>query len=260
MKKLSLFLGIFTLLSADNASAQVQELLMPVTGTDVAEARTKNVYFLKKHLYSARRHRIVRVNVDVLQSREPFEISLFNNKSITVEPINVEVQGEGAIILWFGKIANPPLSIDEMMSEMGSQKEAQLTHDALYGVTIAAARYEHDEEFDANFTYYTKKENPHQRTRLNDSEPAADRLFYGLSANLKASGIGGRFQLRPLEMGGDFHVLYEIDHSKIVDPGPLDDPENPEMAQKRRDWQEFADSLGPDPRIPMQQARRERAQ
>ena len=242
---ISVALGLYFLSIALNPDAatpittgpQLQELLTPVTGRELAEVTAKNAYFLKKHLYGAKRHRIVTADIDVLLSREPFVISLFNGDSLTLEPSHNQSYNTGLPIIWTGSISKPYISADQLrVRQHIGKKEAKLRHDAMFGVNIAASRYEYDIESGANF--------PTRALRSHSGNSS----YYGMTANIFFPGAPGIYYLRPVDMGGPYHILVEIDPSKMITPGPLDDPENPERALKLRDLEEFLESLGEDPR------------
>ena len=59
-------------------------------------------------------------------------------------------------------------------------------------------------------------------------------------------------------MGGAYHILIELDPSKIVGPEPDFGPSDPASDQKRRERKEFMQALGEDPRREI--LRRERNQ
>ena len=245
---LKMLMAALIALSIDSI-AQNQELLTPVTGPELAEVRSNNEYFLKKHLYRAKQHRIVRVDMDVLLSEEPFVISLFGSDELAVVPSEVEILGEDSTtIRWTGSFENPYLSVDELLSNADSIKQAAAMHDAMFGVQIYGAKYEHDTESGANFPVLARGNLPeeyYERHRTRSGNPT----FYSVSANFYNNERTKRYQLKPLEMGGSNHILIETDPSKMVPAGLLVDPKNPEMAEKRREAIEFFDSLGEDPRI-----------
>lgn len=240
---------VFSFLAAPPcATAQYAEFLTPLTESEGATVRLENDYFLKKHLYAAKRHRLVRANVDLLKSGTPFVISLFEDESLVVEPTEFVVRGDGSILIWKGTISNPPISVNELMSTFPSEKEAQLAHSALFGISIGAARYEHDVQSGANFTLAPLPNDAELSIESQKAHPD-NQIFYGVTAKFLILPTSREYMLLPLEMGGAHHIVYEIDRSRVVEPGPLRDPENPDQAQKRRELQEYIDSLGEDPRI-----------
>jgi len=75
--------------------ATAQDLFAPVTGAEEASVRAKNTRYLAERLYVAKRHRIVRVNGDVLRSGEgrPLLLNLFNDVQVSyviTSPLAVE--------------------------------------------------------------------------------------------------------------------------------------------------------------------------
>ena len=245
MSRLALTIIFVAIIATPNDSlAQLAELLTPVTGVELAEARARNEYFLKKHSYRARNHRIVTADFELLRSGEALVIPLFDGESLTVEPSSFEDGSIQSTLSWKGTIANPLLSINDLQGTGGSAVRAKIMHEALFGVRIGAALWRYDAASGANFPYYPSM-GPRPPRNQSQGHFAAYPLYYGMRANIWVKETSKRYLLQPLEMGGPYHILIEIDPTKVVPPGPANDPE---VARMRPERIEFMKSLGEDPR------------
>jgi len=247
MKTLGFLLITFGVVSSDSVFAQYEQLLTPITGPELTAVKSNNDYFLKKSLYTASWHQIVSADVELLLSGEPFVITLIGNDSITVEPIEINTMGDGAGIVWIGQVQNPARSVSDMLSETGNEKEAQIAHEAAYGVTITGSRAELDTATGINIPIFTQNEQKAMRPEFRGSGDSS-KWFYQIGATLKSRKSGKVYSLSSLEMGGPYHLLKEIDPEKVMRPGFVDASREPERAKKRKDWRDFLDSLGEDPR------------
>jgi hypothetical protein len=231
---------VATSLVPSDCFAQVPELLIEVTGSEEATVRAENEYFLKKHLYFAKRHRIVRINDAALESQEAIRISTFDRESLIVAVTKREVDRNGFTTGWEGEIAEPPFSAKELMDQVPTLEEAKLLHSSMFTVVISTARYAYDELTGA-ITPTRADEDPENASPRSSS-------FYGLHANISIPTLSGQYRLRSLEMDPRYHILIEDDQAKLFPPGPLYDDEHPELGVRRRQYAEFLRSLGEDPR------------
>lgn len=247
MKSLTLIAVLFLCFVSDSANAQSNELLTRVTGEELASVRTANDWFLRKHLYIARQHEIVKVDTDLLMSGQPFTIQLGPNDSITVDPNDVNTLGSGAGIVWTGKISNPDRTIDDLMTELGSRRQAEIAHDSIYGVTITGSRAEVEAGTGINIPIFLETEQRAMRPEFRGSGNSAN-WFYRYRTVITSPNSKNTYSLSALEMGGPYHIIKELDPEKMMRPGRAEDSPDPNEAQKRQDYQNFLDSLGEDPR------------
>lgn len=231
------------------AIAQVKQLLTPVTWQEeLAAIRSHNSYFLKKHLYSAKYSRIVKVNTGVLLSEEPFEIPLFNNESLSLVALKVDVHGDGNIINWQGTVADPYLSVGELQSQVGSVKTASLIHDSMFGIVISALLYQQDPETGISIRVPSPNTAPKALLRQ-VSLPKELPTFYGAGAYFRSANRKKSYKLIALPFGGDSHLLIQVDPKKLVPAREFAASDNSVLARRSRAAKEFRESLGPDPRL-----------
>lgn len=259
MKSKALTLIVVTLVVVPLGShAEIPELLTPVTGSEEATVRLLNEYFLKKHLYLAKRHQIVRINTDLLESVERFRISLFDNDTLTAEVSELDVSPHGSSIRWDGEIVDPPFTTEDLMDQGLTLERAKTIYSALFGLSIFAGPMCYDKKTGANSPTFARASNGVCDCRSLDPASNAS-VFYEVSTSFSVQSFlpnaykvmlapPREYRLEILEMGGAYHILIEIDQDKAITPGPYDDPDNFEMGVKRRQYQEFMDSLGEDPR------------
>lgn len=232
----------FFLTNIKVATAQYYELLLPVSDHEELELRTKNEYFLQKELYFAKNHRIVIVDIDALVSEAPITIQLFDGESINVRPVEI-TRGIIEVIRWKGIVEDPPFNADEFRDDNVTEEEANLAFEALFGVEFGASLAEYIEGLDANFW-------------VHQGQPrSSENLFYGISDDIWIRESGKQYFLRLLDMGGPYHVLYEVDESKRFPAGPLYDFRNWSLGKKRREYRDFIESLGEDPKNELHQIR-----
>jgi hypothetical protein len=220
-------------------------LLTEVRGSEEATVRAKNEYFLKRELYFAKRHRIVKVNADVLKSEEAITIALFDGTALTLEVTSLKVDSNGFITAWEGTIPNPPISAEDLLDQVSTIEEARFLHSAMFTISIAATRYDYDEATGVSTPSYISKRTPKQNPEQGDLSIS---IFYGIHANISVPTLPERYWIRSLELSPKYHLLIEVDDSKTFPPGPLYDAEHPEIAERRRRYVDFLQSIGEDPR------------
>jgi len=242
--KFSIIVSII-LLSVSNSPrsfAEPGELLLPASESAVKKARAENDYFLNKVLYTAKQHRFVRVDKTVLESNGQVVISLFGEDKILFDPIVVNYLRNRSLIRWTGTLANPPLSVNELASQTGSEEEASLFHSSLFDISISASQYEYDSVSGANFPYING-------TEFEEGKDGADgRFFYGVSFSIWTPDRTRQYRLRSIDFGGPLHILVEIDQSKKVGPVPESGTESTAARLKRSERQSYMESLGDDPK------------
>ena len=230
-----------------SVAAAPSDVLITVTGSDAAKVDVDSEYFLKKHRYFAKRHRLVRFNGGLLESNEEFVIPLFDDESITVAVTSLEISGGGSTILWSGRVTEPSIPIDDLIAQGMTPNQAKSAHSSLFRISFAAIRYEYDE-----VTRTSKRVGASNNARPVDGSTEGLRvdktIYYQVDTQFLAAKLGAEFRLIPLEMSPKYHILIEVDENKRISEGPFDDPENPAEGLKRRQYRDYMESLGPDPR------------
>jgi hypothetical protein len=235
--------------------AQAPELLIPVTGSEAATILAKNHYFVSKHLYVAKRHRLVRVNTDALLKSEKIRISLFDDLALTFEVTKLEVS-PARTINWRGRLADPPVSPKDLMvtgSGFKTLEEAESYHHEIFGISISAELYRYFPKSDL-YTVYGPENNPSGNRNprcipITAPPDSPHPPVYGARTKIYIPYVGEeRFRLKPLELTPNYHLLIQVDSTKTAGPGPLVDPTNPIMAARRQEYRTFLQALGPDPR------------
>lgn len=241
-------LAALPLLSSPHAVAELSEFLIPVTGSDEAIAQAKNDYFLKKSTYFAKRHRIVGVNTELLESAGQFKISLFDDISVVVEVTGLRIRPDGLSIGWSGRIIEPEITVHELIADGISPKEAKFLKPHMEKISITAAQVSYDEATGTKYQYFFPD---FELYRVPSSEKSGgyDRsALYDVVATIQNIRLPHQYELRPLETDPQYHLLIEIDPEKTFSKGPMEDAENPEQAARRREYRDFKRTLGPDPR------------
>ena len=229
--------------------AQLPEFLTPVLGSEEAEARAINEYFLNKNTYFAKQYRIVIVNTSLLEDVETFKISLFDDVSVTVSVSKLRVHPEGRSILWTGRIIEPAISLEDLIDGGLSHEDAVSLIPNLDEVSIVAGEISFD---DATGTKYYSHYPKFKKYKKSDTQRSANKtaLLYDVGFVLSGFHLSSEYELHPLESDKQYHVLIEVDQEKHFTIGPLHDPNDPEQSRRRQAYQDFLDSIGPDPRSP----------
>ncbi len=239
---------------AGQTQDQAPELLSPLTASEEAVVRAKNDYYIRKHTYAASRHRLVKVNTDLLTTAGPISITLFDDVSLVADGKSVDIDNLTGSIIWHGQIAEPGISAEDLIEQLGSAEAADLAFRAITRVDIYAFLNEVDKASDANLEILIDSREllaPSRIDRFSNAKNNPDQ-FYGVNATLIPRVSPGRYELTLLGMGGPYHILYEIDETKLIFPDNVDGPVraeiDPATARKLREYEAFRISLGEDPR------------
>lgn len=244
--------------------AQAPELFLPVTGSEEAIARAENEYFLKKTLYFAKRHRIVRVNASLLlkNSDAPGEITvnLFDDVKLRYGVTRLIDLSVGQIG-FSAQLVTPPMSVGDVMRENPglSYATAADLHNMFFELSIAGSEFVHDTVRNRYWPTSTVKEYySHTRPgKLPKLPPAAER-FYAFQAEILSPDATEKYMLEPLYGNPRYHVVWEVDYSKsIVKPAdPAEEASWSEnrkrqLADKSRAYSEYltANGIGEIPRL-----------
>lgn len=257
----ALLIATFLIPIAEPALSDSNSLWSTVDEQSLGDARDRNDYFLRVNSYIAGQYRIVKVDIDKLINCEPLVLDLFDGDVLKVKCNSVTRKANGSIIRWKGSAENPLVSVNELMSEVGDEADAQLMHDGLFGVQLTAGEYEVDPDSRANFAFY--------RTSDEDKRIGPDS-FFGITARILVAHTGKRYLIRPLDFDGDYHMLSEIDPNKDAEymeklPPEIERSLSPEILERRKliekrlsDMRSYYDSLGTNPKLTAADQRSER--
>jgi len=247
------------------AFAQAPELFIPVTGSEEAIVQAKNAYFLKKELYFAKRHRIVRINTDLLlqdeKSRAQIIANLFDDVTFTYEVTERDIKPDQLGARLRARFTNPPTGLVRDFMNVGSGmtlSAAESLLDDVYGLSILGALYVHDARRDRFwpaylFTNYAPGR-PSSEVRPKKLPPS-HATTYGFWSNILDPFSNDKYFLRSIPGDPQYHVVWQIDYSKtFAKPDhPGDEimwPEERRLENEsnRLAHAEFLLSLGPNPR------------
>lgn len=263
MKTYSLLCVLAAILVTANVSAiELPELLIPVSGQEEQQVRAKQDYFLKKHNYFAKRHRIVRINTDVLLNAPRFRITFFDDASVTVRRERIQYGGpeERSTFIWKGHMENQP--IEDFLGEGELTDEdllgvGELTDDIredyslLVGVSIWGAKKVYDPEtgLTASLTALDWKTS---RPINSVDSSKGQYAFFSVRADISPLSLSTTFTLRALGLDRRYHILIEEDPAKRISPRPIFNEGGPQNVAERNYrlllFEQFLEFLGPDPR------------
>lgn len=248
--KISAVLFVVLSLTVLAMTSQSAELILPLTEAEEAEVCAKNEYFIRKHAYVAKRYRLVKVNADLLRETGRLSIEFFNDERVDVDGTKVDINTVTGAISWFGILDVPDqLTKEDLISRVGSEAAAEAMHKSIYGVNIQANLYETDHRSGANLEATVDPREfllpSEQRANRYEAARTDKNKFYGVEATFKALKAPTGIVLTPLGMGGPYHILFEVDETKIRDFRLA--PDDPENLRRRREYDQFLKSLGDDP-------------
>lgn len=207
--------GLVSLLAVVSA-APAQDLLIPVTGVELAEVRADNDYFINRHLFFAKRHKIVRVDAELLKSEESLNVGLFDGLTITIARENVHVS-PGREIYWTGLITDPAFDPDYYHKGDRTTEYAHTLYVAAFDVRLSAVAY--DRELTTGTAFEATR--GYTAPSIGSAPPVfEEEAFYEVYADFSAPTLPGRYRLRALETNPEYHVLYEVDREKIYTGAP----------------------------------------
>jgi hypothetical protein len=250
--------------------AQDRVLIEPLSAVEEADARSQNGYFLPKETFSAKQYRLVKVNMELLETDGELVIPLFDGEKLVARSIEIEVNRESGYLVWHGerdKDANQPSweVFEKAVADQGLSSEAAKLMFNSYveqrQIRINVNYHEQDEETGANLNPVTGLFDALSPCTVDrfarySSDPNYVR---GVSAALESLDTKKSYRLEMLGMGGPYHVLYEIDPSRMTIPGndvivpgepyhsgltPEQDQRNMLLIQERNDLEQ---RIGPNP-------------
>jgi hypothetical protein len=262
MRRFHIATALIFLFSSPQALAGPINLLETVDESELAEARLAsdwfiNDYFIKQETYFAKRYRIVKVNVDLLLNSPEIEMELFDGQSLRLRVTSADVHPANSSIGWTGHFVHPEITTNEIVKSGLPEEDANFLAPAANSQVIGAAEISYNANTRRKYPWYDPRFAEHASATRAYSDDGKSRV-YDVSFFMNHSKLPGIYELRSLASDPRYHVLIEHDPEKtFVTPiekpasayqsGSVDSAEN---AAKRHRYQEFLDSLGPDPRPP----------
>lgn len=209
--------------AAFSGPAEVPDLLEPLSQAEAIEVRQNNEAWLGEHLKYARRHRLVRVDADVLLSGERVRVVLFDGRSILFELLEREVHGSETApyrFEWSGRVADSPITAEELLAmnpHIGPLEHAKVLYDAMFGISMRGSLYLRDVTTGGSWPV------PHDHIgddcECQRPEPVPGTVpFYTIRADFNDVRSPFSYRLRPLEHDPRYHVLAEIDLTSYPRP------------------------------------------
>lgn len=246
----SLILVTFSMLTSSMSAAAQPELLMNVDPASSIVKEARGYYSYRDHEYFAKpnRYKLVRVNLELLESDEPFAISLFDDDVLIVEKIAARNES-GLYGMWTGTVLSPSPPIEVFLTDGATTQDATEARRRWFTISISSGAVDRNtatgETRDPQLSF-----SPDEITET----AVVERLFAVESTIIipfEITTISGEYHLQPLRENPDYHLLMEIDPSKKL---PWFDSEadalkaGPEYKRRYEEQLEHKKSLGPDPR------------
>ena len=260
--------------------AQDRVLFEPLTEREEADARAKNTYFIGIHTFAAKRHRLVNVNIELLETDGRIVIPLFDDNKIVADSTAIKIREASGTLSWRGQLVQDAVTEEVILQSLVDQgvpehldhprrvELARTLFADLTNVQIGAGFYERDSKTGANlnpipFTGLTAagllgaiSSCQSNRYAQYSSNPGFVR---GASAYLGVLNEPTQYRLKMLGMGGPYHILYEVDPSRqivsgndVIVPGePYESGLSEEQEQKNeilmQELKVLKESLGDNP-------------
>ena len=227
--------------------AFADEFLVPISSDEEQTLAQRNDYFLKKHGYIAKRQQIVRVDAGLLTEADSFRITFFEDAAITVRVKDVDIVHEGKAIRWTGEIIDPDLSAARLIDDGVDSDEAKVAAAELSKISIGAYQVALDQNQRRKYQIRSNRFDDIVKRRVAGSIDYDVSETFGVYFDELNPNRYSRFRLIPFDQEPGYHLLIEVDRDKIVPARPHSGIEDAENARKRIEYQQFLDSLGPDP-------------
>lgn len=227
------------------AESQAQELLASVDAGSALRLSEYNSAFLTKELYFASRHRIVRVNPEVL-SGEQISVTLFEGaRPIQIKRTNVyEMAGAR---YWSGTTPeNIPMFVSTLTWDVDPSGVASPSNqnpqspwrvDEQGVVTLDVRQGE------APGIAGPPPDTSEQKAEARRLQGLARRAFQSVTAQISAAD-GTRYVIKPLEYAPRYSLVYQVDQTKLLNE-PIDylaEDTRPEIEKRRaREYHEMVD-------------------
>jgi hypothetical protein len=245
-------------------------LFEPLSVDEEADARAQNGYFLPKEIFAAKQYRLVKVNIELLETDGELVIPLFDGEQLIAKSIEIEVNQVSGYLVWHGEWdedSDQPSweMFEKALADQGVNSEAARlifnTYDQRTQVRIVLNYHERDEETGANLNPVTGLLDALSPCKVNRFAKYSSDPHYvrGASAFLESLDNEKSYRLEMLGMGGPYHVIYEIDPSRVMIPGndmivpgqPYQSGLTPEQDQRnaalRQEWDALKLTIGPNP-------------
>lgn len=237
---------VSVLLATTNASGQQSNLFQPLNEDQTERAISDNEYFVKRNTFDAKRFKIVRVRHELLIGADQFQIDFFDELSVRIAVRKVDSYYDARTIRLTGTVVQPAISVEDLIRFGLEPDEAKDVQSGLIDVEIYASDIYFDETTRTKFEHdQAEFKNARQPTR---QIPRDVNATFDVSTDPANPFVRERYVLRPFPGEKDLHLLTEVDfskHYKRAEPGETESPENRE---KRNNFEEYLDSIGPDPR------------
>lgn len=111
-------LGFITVLAIFSAHAnppdKLEELFIPVDTVMYDKLYQNNEFYIREKLYFAKKHRIVKINSDLLtQNTKPFSITPFNEVKFKISKSHKTKKINQQTLIWDGQLSHPRIETDD---------------------------------------------------------------------------------------------------------------------------------------------------
>lgn len=204
-------------------SEKLEKLFQSVDQTMQDKLFEENKFSLKRATYFGKRHRIVKVNMDLLSDNgKAFVVNPFDDIHLIVNTAEIKIYDGGLSQRWVGNLLDPRLDLAEADIPMELKKQLNTI-----GLNISATPVVHP---------------AHQIDIGNkvgiSSDPSKEFVTSKIYVSGKFPEYGARYRLLPINQKADYHLVIELDNSKQLISGKS------AIAQQRRNaHMEFSEAL-----------------
>ena len=228
-----------------------------VVGPRLDGALADNERFFAEIEFFSKRYRVVTVDPSsVFTNPDETVVELFPD--VRIHGVNGQLRrSEGNLTFrWRGEYADAPLGKDAFVARQlgrGSDaSHAKALYNTLYEFEITGAAYARGADNVARYVGDVRRDPATQTYNLKDLDSSAKRdsiEFYEITAEIRppvdegthnSDGIpaAGVYMIHSIPGDRELHVIYEVDPGKTFPPGEFDATAHPELAERRRAYEE----------------------
>ncbi len=204
-------------------SESLEKLFQPVDQTMQDRLFEENQFSLKRATYFGKRHRIVKVNMDLLvDNGRAFVVNPFDDIQFIVNTAEIKVYGGGLSQRWVGNLLDPRLDLAEADIPVAFKKQLNTLGINISATRIVKPAHHFDKDTKVGIT----------------SDPNKEVITSKIYVSGKFPEYGVRYRLLPINQSADYHLIIELDNSKQLMSGKS------AIAQQRRNAHlEFSERL-----------------
>lgn len=223
---------------------ELPELLIAVEGKELEQVLVDNDYFILSRAFFAKRYRIVRVDEKVLRDFESFRINLFPGDVYIVKRTSPD-QAFGEVVHWRGLVTDPAFPLSRYLNFGQPEETVRILWEASHSVSITGVAYDVDKSNGRSFAARSPS-NMQGCQRPSDATQLLHAAFFSFAGQISAPLQLDDYSLHSLDASPQYQMIIENDVMKSL---RYNATSNPESLELRLQFQEYLESIGPNPKL-----------